>query len=370
MKNVAQNACTASSKISGVCSSPRVASRAVFPVTEAGFTPPSVQGKTLPCLYSNNGTEKVENDVNRLSPYHRKQAETLFQNTNNFVHRYGLENVGFLTLTFKDNVKDSKEAYRRFHSLNAHFLNDHFGAWLLVKERQKRGAWHFHLLVDCGRDIRTGADFGQFAKRDYSSANDDLRAFWKVLRKELGKYGFGRSELLPIRSNAEGVARYVGKYISKHVGKRSVQDKGVRLFSASRGFQASNVKFTWNTPGAWVWRVKVREFARLNGVGSYPGLQMKFGDRWAFKNMDLIFQQAIPKNVVYPTTAHWCAAHDLPNEYMPLGATPDMTCFKVIDGQAITAKYNKEWEFSSYETVPRRVLAKGLPVGQSALPFD
>jgi len=368
MKNVAEKISGATQNLSPFLANGR--QREDSPAFGAGFTPTPKQGESLPCLYSINSIREDQDRLHKLAPYHRKQAETLFQNTNSFVLRYGLENVGFLTLTFADNVKDHKEAGRRFNSLSTNFLNEHFGAWLLVKERQKRGAWHYHLLVDCGTDIRTGVDFGQFAKMDYSSAGSSLRSLWRVLRRDLRKYGFGRSELLPIRSNAEGVARYVGKYISKHVGARREEDKRVRLFSASRGFQGSNTNFSWNTVGFWIWRVKVREFAKLNGIGSYPGLQMKLGERWAFRNFELIYAQPVPKNVIFPTVAHWQAVFGASEDEWPLGYVEGMTNFRVVDHHARSALYDKDWEYSSFDYVPRRVLTRGFPQEQAALEWE
>ena len=75
-------------------------------------------------------------------------------------------------------------------------------------------------------DIRTGVDFTQFALGRYSSAPPYLRAVWRELRIKCKAYGFGRHELLPIKSNADAMAQYIGKYISKHLGSRKDEDKG------------------------------------------------------------------------------------------------------------------------------------------------
>jgi hypothetical protein len=63
----------------------------------------------------------------------------------------------------------------------------------------------------------------------YRSASDYLRREWKFWRVTAPKYGFGRTELLPIKRTAEGVASYVAKYIAKHIGQRLPADKGARL---------------------------------------------------------------------------------------------------------------------------------------------
>lgn len=274
---------------------------------------------SLPCLYSNNGIEEDESTLNLLQPYHRKQAEVLSVNTREFVDMVGLQNVGFLTLTFRDNLRDSKKAQKRFKSLSTNYLSFKFGHWMLVKERQKRGAWHYHLLVDCKTDIRTGVDFGEFRLGVYTSASRELRSFWFDLRKELPKYRFGRSELVPIRSNHEAIARYVGKYISKHVGERREEDKGVRLFSSSGKFHCANVRFSWSTVGGWIWREKLKTFANHFGCYRFEDLTESFGDNWAYKLQDQILETALPADVVYPTVDHWRAYNMVSEEFQPPG---------------------------------------------------
>ncbi len=229
-------------------------------------------------LNSNNTTEKL----NLLSPYHQKQALVQIENASRFINKIGIERVGFLTLTFADNVEDHKEAYRRFCSMRNHFLSKHFGAWVMVKERQKRGAWHYHLLVDCFFDIRTGIDWNEIRNGKYSSASLGLRNYWDLLRENLPKYNFGRSELLPIESNVEGMSKYVGKYISKHLDVRREEDKGVRLFSASKGQILSSTKFSWNTKGGKLWRSQLKAFCNYYGFKSTDKLKDQFGSHWAY----------------------------------------------------------------------------------------
>ncbi len=253
---------------------------------------PGVGGvKALPCLFSNNTPEPTEptsegkNDgkQNLLTPYHRKAAHALRENVSDFMDRVGVERVGFLTLTFPDNVTDHKEAYKRFDSMRKNFLNQHpmFGDWICVKERQKRGAWHYHLLIDCGTDIRSGLKWKN-RKPVYSTVSPALRTLWSELREALPKYKFGRSELLPVRKDAESVSKYLGKYISKHIGCRKNQDKGVRLVSYSKGWPRSNANFQWFTDNSFLWRSQVGKFAEYYGCLNLDDLKNKFGRSWAY----------------------------------------------------------------------------------------
>src|SRR6202035_3537083 len=94
----------------------------------------------------------------------RRTAFALQLNVQAMVERYGLERVGFLTLTFAQHILEPKEAQRRMHSLATHVLRDRYAAAIRVIERQKSGRIHYHLLVAMADDIRTGADFDAFAE--------------------------------------------------------------------------------------------------------------------------------------------------------------------------------------------------------------
>jgi len=260
----------------------------------------------LPCLYSNNSIENVGStptdshkleQVNALAglltPYHKKQAQTIYLNTSRLISiSPSISHIGFLTLTFKDNVTDPKEAYKRFRSFNNNYLksNPDFGEWMAVKERQKRGAWHYHLLIQTTHDIRHGINFDQLVEGNYSSANGNLRKLWKDLRNNLPKYGLGRSELLPIKTNQDGVARYMGKYVSKHLGCRTEDDRGVRLVNSSRGWAKNSVRFSWNTDGSKEWRRKLKIFANMHGCRTLYALKLKLGPNWAYWYSDLIYR--------------------------------------------------------------------------------
>lgn len=244
----------------------------------------------LPCLSSNNSTETASK---RLSTQHRKSASVLAWNVSAFVEKFGIDRVGFLTLTFRDHVTDAREAQRRFNSLATHVIRPRYHAWVGVWERQKSGRIHYHLLVALSVDIRTGFDFAGIAAGDYSSANSAIRLEWSFWRSTAPAYGFGRTELLPVRSTGEGVARYVGKYIGKHMEARRDDDKGFRLVRYSQGWRIATTRFQWATEGAQLWRLKLRAFAWIMAAqrGCSPtmaGLASALGPRWAYQWREFI----------------------------------------------------------------------------------
>jgi hypothetical protein len=213
-----------------------------------------------------------------------------------FAQEFGLERLGFLTLTFADPVLELKEANRRFNSLNTHVLKGRYRRAVVVPERQWSRRLHFHLLVVLDADIRTGVDFEAFKRRDYRSAGPALRAEWAFWRKTAPAYRFGRTELLPIRSTVEGISRYVGGYIGKHVRERTETDKGARLvryLGFGPGERKSSCRFGWNTDNGWLWRHKLASFAGRYGVRDTDDLAKIFGPRWAYLLQAAILQEPL-----------------------------------------------------------------------------
>jgi hypothetical protein len=229
--------------------------------------------------------EKDLAKVNVLTGGHKRSAFVLAYEIMALAREFGIERLGFFTLTFADLVLDLGEANRRFNSLNTHVLKGRYKRAVVVPERQKSGRVHFHLLVVLDADIRTGCDFEAFERRDYRSANKALRSEWAFWRKTAPLYGFGRHELLPVKSNSEGIARYVGKYISKHVRERVGSDKGARLvryLGFGPGERKASSRLAWNTDNAWLWRHKLAAFAHRLGLEDFADLQKAFGPRWAW----------------------------------------------------------------------------------------
>ena len=248
----------------------------------------------LPCLSSNNsigggataGQLEGPSKVNVLTGGHKRSAFVLAFEIMALAKEYGIERLGFLTLTFADLVLELKEANRRFDSLNSNVIRQRYLRGVVVPERQRSGRVHFHLLVALACDIRTGADFGAFEGGDYRSANPALRAEWAFWRVASPRYGFGRHELLPVKSCAEGIARYVGKYVSKHIDMRLESDKGARLvryLGFGQGGRKASCRFGWNNNNGWLWRHKLAAYAERNGAKDTEDLAKFFGPRWAYR---------------------------------------------------------------------------------------
>jgi len=238
-------------------------------------------------------------------------AEVLCQEIQWLAKDFGIERLGFLTLTFSDHVQDIREAQRRFNSLNSHVLRVRYPRSIGVWERQSSGRIHFHLVVVLPSDIKTGFDFAGIAKRDYRSANAVLRSEWAFWRRTAPRYRFGRTELLPVKSTAEGIARYVGGYVKKHIGERLERDKGartIRFLGFKPGERRWSGRFSWANENAWLWRQKLKQFAARSGLKDMDDLRAVFGHRWAHFLAPTIMAEKLIHGV-YPSRA--CANRSL-----------------------------------------------------------
>ena len=105
----------------------------------------------------------------------------------------------------------------------------------------------------------------------------------------------GRHELMPVKSTAEAVADYVGKYLRKAAAiedwmrgaegmRRPPHARCVRY---SQGWTVASQKFAWMEQGR-VWRAAVAHAAESVGIVSLEGFRYRYGPRWAFHLADKI----------------------------------------------------------------------------------
>jgi len=221
----------------------------------------------------------------------------------------GLNSTAFLTLTVGDDapggfrqVFDAAEASRRINNLTRRVLPALFSRCIVVTERHKNKAIHFHIIGSfaTGADIRSGFDFASFrralkaravgrpdtqAEAAYiDSASEELRAAWRMLRESLPRYGFGRAQLTPIEKTGEAVACYVSKYVEKNLFNRLKEDfrkKLVRYVGWEKGQLKPN-EFSWATARAAAWRNKAAALAGLVGIDTREEMRAACGPRWAF----------------------------------------------------------------------------------------
>ena len=251
----------------------------------------------LPCQSSHNSNGEHatpgSGQLHELTPSSRRTAYALQANVQAMCTEVGIERVGFFTLTFADHVLDAREAQRRWNSFLTSTLRPRYQRVIRVLERQKSGRIHYHALISVDADIRTGCDFAAFEQRDYRTAPPALRSEWAFLRRAAKAHGFGRTELLPVRSTVEAIGRYVGKYIGKHLEQRHAADKRVRLVSYT-GPKVAITRFAWVSAGSTQWRQKLGAYLWMlhrEGAIAAPSMEAmraRYGPRWAYHWRDLI----------------------------------------------------------------------------------
>lgn len=236
----------------------------------------------------------------------RRRLYALKNGVVDFITRHGIERCGFLTLTFADNLrwdvaKDWAEAGRRWDGFIHHSeFSAWVGDWGRVTEPQKSGRIHYHIIVALSVDIRTGFDFPLYlsavsAGRRFSAcevgASSDLRRAWAVCRESCGVYHFGRSELLPIREAAAGVAAYVGKYVAHTAAGYGEQKFRARRIAWASGVgKGSRVKkdFAWVGKGE-PWRAALVWWADKIGRQNLETVQAE--PSWAWRHGDNILRE-------------------------------------------------------------------------------
>ena len=269
---------------------------------------------SLPCLRVNNSNGSPTTDKNitykSIPSWVCKSEFKVKTEVMALFQQYPIERIGFLTFTFADDVQDHKEATKRLNSLITGVLRDRYAMCIRVSERQASGRWHFHLVVVCQQDIRRGVDFQAIKERRYKDgANEALRREWAFWRSTSKKYGFGRTELLPVKKTGQALAAYVAKYISKGFAYRQSQDKGMRLYSVIGGSRVCSSRFSFYSPKSIEWRKKVAIWAASWSASydavaisgghvpseclNYDDLPQFFGKKWAWRYRDAILATAL-----------------------------------------------------------------------------
>jgi len=164
-----------------------------------------------------------------------KRAHSLRLNADAFFNHYGRDICGFLTFSpprGSPAADDPKELARRFDDARKHGGLAWMRSYLRVLEPRRDGSAHHHLGVATPFDLEPdkfnwesfrrcqeqaprhgrppGPDFHRLRKEYVDSAPEQLRECWSELREAGKRFGLGRTEMLPIRTNAEAVAHYVG----------------------------------------------------------------------------------------------------------------------------------------------------------------
>ena len=307
----------------------------------------SAGASPLPCLLHTTAPDEYKSPrhaEDKLLGKHSaiaRKADTLRQNLQDLIDRNGVERIGFVTLTFKENICAREVAEKRFHSFATHVLPQLINESITVPERQQRGAIHYNLAAAFKFDIRTGFDvaacleanqtkkhgylgsgkwwpgyqerFKALEQRYLASANANLKRVWRVIARANERIAvlnrkpdrqavapsFGRCQTLPVLTNADAIAFYVGTYITSATERRAPEDRGMRTVRYSMVRRRVHQSFHFCGGGNGKWRTGCRILAKLllltDEVGwrrygkdlvfQYPPNHpySRFGPRWAYR---------------------------------------------------------------------------------------
>jgi hypothetical protein len=172
--------------------------------------------------------------------YHTKALFREELNIKGFCKDFGVGRgcTFFFTLTFRDNVKDKKEAVKRWNiirtSISKKFKIFHY---ICVWERQKRGAWHLHLIGSIP-SMGSMNSFRTFLNEIISRSNTNT-GFFRVI------WTYGNSQT-------------IGNYMSKYLTKED-REPFVRYVNYTRNFsRCCGSEFMFVGGGAGRWRSACR----------------------------------------------------------------------------------------------------------------
>ena len=159
---------------------------------------------------------------------------------NNFSH--------FATFTFdpsnsKVNGEENRHDFQKMSSLLKKWLNteqvNHFRRhgrkfrYLIVPERHKNNAWHFHALLE-GYQNETEGFYTR--KNKYITVSELKKTKKDKNRKFITRYTLGRSEIAPIKDKTK-----MSSYIKKYITKELIQDKNAKRYWASRNLKTPEI---------------------------------------------------------------------------------------------------------------------------------
>lgn len=198
--------------------------------------------------FSNRGTSAIlvneenseEQDYLQKSINRTKTKISDYVLCNNFTH--------FATFTFdpknsKVKNENNRHDFQKMSSLLKNWLKteqlNHFRhhghkfKYLIVPERHKNGAWHFHALLENYKN-----EIANFytRKNNYITVSELKSKKKDKNRKFIVRYKLGRSEIAPIKDKTK-----MSSYIKKYITKELIQDKNAKRYWSSRNLKQPEI---------------------------------------------------------------------------------------------------------------------------------
>lgn len=198
--------------------------------------------------FSNRGTSAIlvneenseEQDYLQKSINRTKTKISDYVLCNNFTH--------FATFTFdpknpKVKNENNRHDFQKMSSLLKNWLKteqlNHFRhhghkfKYLIVPERHKNGAWHFHALLE---NYKNETENFYTRKNKYITVSELKSKKKDKNRKFIVRYKLGRSEIAPIKDKTK-----MSSYIKKYITKELIQDKNAKRYWSSRNLKQPEI---------------------------------------------------------------------------------------------------------------------------------
>jgi len=174
----------------------------------------------------NDDYDALDFENTKYIPEDRKEerrSQTV-RDARNITRRLALMNFGnndkFITLTFKENMRDIEYADDQFKKFIMRFKYKFKISklkYIAVREFQKRGAIHYHLLCDWDHIFES---------------EEEIRHYERFLGEKIWKHGFVDIKQI---NHVDNVGAYIIKYMTKNIAIEFF--KGKKIYLCSKGLE-------------------------------------------------------------------------------------------------------------------------------------
>jgi hypothetical protein len=118
----------------------------------------------------------------------------------------------------------------------------------------------------------------------------ECREEWKIFNPaRMGGYGLGVANLMPMQGEAEGLGRYVARYVARELGTRKKEDRQARLVRYSQSWERVVVgPFSWCDVRAKRARKRAGELAE-SLWGGWQIMIRDIGPKWQWHLMRVLY---------------------------------------------------------------------------------
>jgi hypothetical protein len=181
----------------------------------------------------------------------------------------------FCTLGFQDNVIDHNEASRRWQPVARWMKEVKHVRFVGVWQRQKRGCWHLHLILD------RRVDATALRSRAVESGMGSQVDLQFIRRRESdGEHTISKTTGKKYNGNWDRANYSVVHYLCRYLTRDFQKDFGAQLVVRGGIERTGNVRFAWVDGASYAWRLGFAAVNR-NVVRRQVFLGKKLGCAWA-----------------------------------------------------------------------------------------